>query len=605
MSLANIDLNPQLIQAVRDAVDIVSLASEHTRLQKAGRKYKGLCPIHKEKTPSFSVDPDKGLFYCFGCGAGGDAIRLHMLSTGDDFPAAIETLAQRYGIPISRRSSRARQDDGRDVHGALEAAEVFFREQLARAEGPRRYLEERHMPPELVDRFGLGFAPDGWQHLVDALTPKVPLEDLVAAGLVGRSDRSDGRPFDRFRNRLIFPIRSATGRLLGFGGRTLGDDKAKYINTQETEQFHKGRLLYGLYEAKKSLRDTGTAILTEGYFDVLAVIAAGREGAVASMGTALTEEQAVLLARFSEEVVLAYDGDDAGEKAARRCLPILLGRGFRIKKASLGPGQDPDSLRLEEGPEALLAALDEAPDALLEELYRLAPTSVRADPKAQADAANDVAELLRAIPDAIVRRGYGRLVADRLDVPEELLWKRSKRGAQGRIATAEAATEQKDAALWRLETELLENLLKIRTDVPALEDLPAPEIFPDRVCQEIYLSFLDTYRRLGRAPDLEEVARGLGTASDASALLARIDHDPTPKGLFNGTLALFARLDQWWVHKEFRRVNNLLRSDQVADNDRIHALNDWKDEIRKIQKSVRQPQQWLFALVQETRGSGP
>jgi len=599
MGLGNIDLNPQLVQAVRDAIDIVSIASEHTRLQKAGHRYKGLCPLHKEKSPSFSVDPDKGLFYCFGCGAGGDAIRLHMLSTGDDFPGAIEALAQRYGIPISRQTSRSRQNDGRDIHGALSAAEEYFRDQLARAAGPRAYLENRRMPQELVERYGLGYAPEGWQNLLDALTPRVPLDDLVAAGLVGRSEKAEGRHFDRFRHRLMFPIRSPTGRLLGFGGRTLGDDRAKYINTQETDQFHKGRLLYGLYEAKKSLRDSGTAILTEGYFDVMAVVASGREGAVASMGTALTEEQAVLLARFSEEVVVAYDGDAAGEKAARRCLPVLLSQGFKIRQSRFGSGQDPDSLRLEKGEEAVCAALDDAPDAVLEELYRCAPTSVRSDPKAQANAATAVAELLQAIPDPIVRRGYSRLVADRLDIPDELLWKRSVRGTQGRIEQAEEGGEQKDQELWKLETELLENLLKVRTDIPSVDHLPKAEIFPDQICREIYSSFVNAYRRLGTAPELEDVSRGLDPAGEASALLARIDYDETPKAIFNGTLALFIRLDQWWVQKEFRRVNQILRSDPTVNVERIHALNDWKERIRNLQNSACQPQEWLFTAVAE------
>src|SRR5215510_5225529 len=243
MSLGNIHITPQLVQAVRDAVDIVSVASEHTRLRKAGRRHEGLCPIHKEKTPSFSVDPDQGLFYCFGCGRGGDAIKLHMLTTGDDFPAAIEALALRHGIPLPTRAER-RGPRGveRDVSGALQAAAEYFGEHLRRSAFARGYLEKRRVRPELVERFGLGYAPDDWHALEKALAPGVPLADLEAAGLVGRSSNRN-ETYDRFRNRLMFPIHSPAGKLVGFGGRTLGDDQAKYVNTSETEQFHKGHLL--------------------------------------------------------------------------------------------------------------------------------------------------------------------------------------------------------------------------------------------------------------------------------------------------------------------------------------------------------------------------
>src|SRR4029077_7687663 len=281
MPLGNVNLTPQLVQAVREAVDIVSIASEHTRLVKAGRRFSGLCPIHKEKSPSFSVDPVKGLFYCFGCGAGGDAIKLHMLTTGDDFPAAIENLALRYGIPLPSRTE-ARFAGGKpeaDIEGALQAAAGYFKDQLQRSQFARDYLDKtRRIPPELVDRFGLGYAPDGYENLLRALRARVPQADLEAAGLVGRSERS-GDPYDRFRHRLMFPIHNAAGRLVGFGGRTLGDDRAKYLNTSETDRFHKGDLLYGLHLAKREIRESGRAVLCEGYFDVIATVACGLEGA--------------------------------------------------------------------------------------------------------------------------------------------------------------------------------------------------------------------------------------------------------------------------------------------------------------------------------------
>jgi len=275
MAFGNIDLTRELVQAVRDATDVLDIAGEHTRLAKKGRDYEGLCPFHKEKTPSFHVDPDKGLYYCFGCGAGGDGIKMHMEMTGDDFPAAIESLALRYGIPVRKRS-RQRRSDEPDVEAALAAAEEYFRDQLGRQAKPQHYLRERRISPELAERYRLGYAADSWTGLVDALGSRVKERDLVAAGLVFRSKEKNNL-LDKFRDRLMFPIHNPSGRLVGFGGRTLGDDKAKYMNSAETAAFHKSELLYGLFQGRREIRDLGRAVLVEGYFDVLGAVAAGVE----------------------------------------------------------------------------------------------------------------------------------------------------------------------------------------------------------------------------------------------------------------------------------------------------------------------------------------
>ncbi|MCP4658530.1 MAG: DNA primase, partial [bacterium] len=363
MALGNVHLTPQLVQAVRDTVDIVEIAGEMTRLKQRGKRYKGLCPFHKEKTPSFSVDHAAGLFYCFGCGTGGDAIKLYMQQSGDDFPAAIEALARRYGIPLPAAPVSGRAKQERDVGGALEAAAEFFAAGLRKSEFARRYLDERQISPALRELYGLGYAPDGWRNLLEAVRGRIPLEDLIAAGLVGRSAKSD-EPYDRFRHRLMFPIYTPSGRLVGFGGRTLGDDPAKYVNTAETERFHKGNLLFGFHQAKRALRDGGRALLVEGYFDVLGAAASGIDGSVAGMGTALTPEQARLLARYVDEVTIGYDGDEAGEKATRRSLPILLAAGLTVRRALFPAGHDPDSLRVEAGAAAVRERVEAAEDAV-------------------------------------------------------------------------------------------------------------------------------------------------------------------------------------------------------------------------------------------------
>ncbi len=591
MSLGNVHLTPQLVQAVRDSADILSIASEHTRLRKAGRRYQGLCPLHKEKSPSFSLDPVSGLFYCFGCGAGGDAIKLHMLATGDDFPAAIESLATRYGIPLPSRETKAGTRAERDLEGALQAAAAFFKDQLNKSAFAREYLERRRIPPELIERFGLGFAPDGWRTLIPALQARVPLADLEAAGLAARSDKG-GEPYDRFRNRLMFPIHNASGRLVGFGGRTLGDDKAKYINSNETDRFHKGLLLYGLHHAKKEIRESGRAVLCEGYFDVIGAVASGLEGAVAGMGTALTPEQTKQLARFAEEVVVAYDGDNAGEGAFRRALPLLLGEGLGVRRARFPAGHDPDSLRLEAGPEAVAAAVRESEEAVVAEIERLIPPETGREPQLQAKAAAAVAELLRPIPDSILRFSYARVAADRLGVPVEMLSRRvghstgpaassGPSGAEGGGRSVLPLPKRDDALSWNIEKLVLAHLLEGAEPIPPLEDLPPPDAFLDPECRNIYQAFCALYAgRTGSPPDSRAVLAELGMEGGSVDLMAGILLE---RNFTSGKLDLSKSLELLVTHWQKQRGRELkvqIREAELRkDSARLATLLDEKERL--------------------------
>ena len=249
MALGNVHLTPQLIQAVRDSVDILDVAASITRIEKRGNRYWGLCPFHKEKTPSFSLDPTRGLFYCFGCGVGGDAIRLHMQSSGDDFPAAIEALARANGIPLPAMVHAGRS--GPDPEEILGAAADLYQAELARSRQATEYLDQRRVPEAVVKRFRLGYAPDRFDFLTGALRSRFRAQDLEAAGLIA-SKEDKSHSWDRFRDRLMFPIFGVSGRIVGFGGRLLGADPkaAKYLNTPETERFQKRNLLYGLHLAR-------------------------------------------------------------------------------------------------------------------------------------------------------------------------------------------------------------------------------------------------------------------------------------------------------------------------------------------------------------------
>ncbi len=579
-------ITPELVQAVRDAADIVDVAGDMTRLEKKGQRYKGLCPFHKEKTPSFSVDPVQGLFYCFGCGAGGDTFKLFMEHSGDDFPAAVEALARRYGIPLPAATAGGGRRKQRDFGPALEQAAAFFQDCLARSSFASRYLEERKIAPELRQSFGLGYAPDGWDNLLRALSGRIPVDDLIASGLVGRSERT-GNPYDRFRHRLMFPIHSPSGRLVGFGGRTLGDDKAKYVNTSETEHFHKSNLLYGFHQAKRALREGGKALLVEGYFDVLGAVASGVSWAVAGMGTSLTRDQARLLARYSDEVILGYDGDAAGEKAAQRSLPILLGAGLAVRRARFPAGHDPDSWRRSAGGEAVVEIVNAAEDAVWIEVQRLIPPPKERTPALQARAAGAVAELLRSVAGDVERGAYRRRAAEHLGVPEGAL--RGKRGAKdyfrgasgGSSADARAGSEIGNPAAGEEEKVLL-LLLKPGSEVPTPDKLPPAEVFFDPECRNIYLALCDLYR--GEAcpmPAGSDVVARLGEQGGAIDRAARLLLQDSDSGEGDLEAGLDKLLHRWQKHRQTDLMRQIRQAQQQNDDERLCRLLEEKKSLNR------------------------
>jgi len=358
-----------VLETIRLQVNIVELVSEYVRLEKKGKDYVGLCPFHQEKTPSFTVSERKQIFHCFGCGVGGNVFKFIMLTESLSFPEAVRQLAARAGvfIPVTERADEQKRAKTERAWEINTMARDFYRRILtSRAEGSvaREYLLKRGLDEKIQEQFQLGYAPEGWTMLVDYLLGQECLStEIVDLGLAAIDER--GRIHDQFRRRIMFPICNPQGKVIGFGGRVLGDALPKYLNTKETSVFSKGHVLYGLDLTRTAIREKGFAIIMEGYMDVITAHQFGIKGTVASLGTSLTEEQCRLLLRYTKEVMIAYDADAAGVAAALRSLDLLQELGCRVRVVTIPQGKDPDEYLRRYGGEGWEALLRQA-EPLLE-----------------------------------------------------------------------------------------------------------------------------------------------------------------------------------------------------------------------------------------------
>ena len=408
-------LIPQsFIDDLLNRTDIVDVVSSRVQIKKAGKNYTACCPFHKEKTPSFSVSPDKQFYYCFGCGAGGNALGFIMDHDNLDFPQAVEELAKAAGMEIPReesgRSHKPRQPTDSPLYPLLTAAADFYRQALKSHPARRAavdYLKGRGLTGEIARDFGLGFAPPGWDNLYKHLSSDtLQQKAMIDAGLLVENAET-GKRYDRFRDRVMFPIRDSRGRIIAFGGRVLGDDKPKYLNSPETPVFHKGQELYGLFEARKFNRSLDEIIVVEGYMDVIALAQQGLRNAVATLGTAPSEEHMKRLFRVVPSVLFCFDGDQAGRNAAWRALEATLPclqDGRRARFLFLPEGEDPDTLVRSEGTDAFKARINQHAQPLAD--YFFQQLTEETDPRSlegRAHMATLAAPLIDKVPGANLR----------------------------------------------------------------------------------------------------------------------------------------------------------------------------------------------------------
>src|SRR5437764_5586450 len=433
---------------VQQQADIVRVVGEYVQLKKAGQNFRGLCPFHSERTPSFNVHPTRQIYHCFGCGKGGDVFSFVMEMEKCEFPEALRIVAEKCGISIPRpkeRSSEGRKESQQRtalVEMHCEAQSFFVKQIEGTLEGKaaRAYLEDRGLDQDAISRFGIGYAPSGGDALLRHLKAKYPEKLLVESGLSSRDQ--GGKLFDRFRRRITFPIANESGKIVAFGCRALGDDQPKYLNSPETPIYSKSNVLYHMDRAKEALRRQDFAILVEGYMDAIAVAHAGISNVVASCGTSLAESQIKLLGRFTRRVIVNYDPDAAGQSATERSLSLLLEQDFQVRVLALPGKADPDKFIREQGADAYLKLLKEA-SPYVDYLIARARQMDLSTGEGKLRAVNFLLPYVQKIPNRILRSEWATRIAQQLRLDEPVL----------RAALSKAAKERRSEV--KIQPELV------------------------------------------------------------------------------------------------------------------------------------------------------
>ena len=488
-----ISIPDHIIDEIRDRTDIVTVISDHVVLKKVGKNFKGLCPFHSEKTPSFSVSPDKRIYHCFGCGVGGNVFKFLMEIQSISFPEVLKVLAERAGIPLPRNSSDHSTDPGHKERESLrklnEAATRYFQSLLKNPEGglsARNYLTSRHFDAETLERYRVGWAAPTWKGLLTHVQQKssVTQEQLLKSGLIIKKEDSS-TVYDRFRGRVIFPIKDLHSNIIGFGGRSINEeDQPKYLNSPETLLYQKSETLFGMDQAKQAIRKENQVILVEGYFDQMRAVQHGVEYVVATCGTALTAKQASMLRNHAETAILIFDSDSAGRSAAEKGFDILLEHGMNVKIVVLPDGQDPDSFIREQGTESFLEKIRNAKpfmESYIDALVRESPGQTPAD---KVKMANQILPLLTKIKNTVERSAWLEKFTSKTNIDDRTFLKElSKALTQNQPRMAEIKSEL--APLLNLEKHLVHLILSDKETAQMVFLEVDPEDFSDPILKNI------------------------------------------------------------------------------------------------------------------------
>ncbi|NIM51110.1 MAG: DNA primase [Gemmatimonadales bacterium] len=591
----------ELIEQVRDAADIVALVGEHVDLRKTGSDFRGPCPFHGGKHRNFAVIPKKQMFYCFVCHEAGDVFTFFMKKLGMEYPTAVREVAQRCGITIPERPTGG-PDPREPLFSAVAAAAEWYARRLREADdaGPaRKYLEERSFELEKLWPLGLGYAPRGEEFRTAMEKLGVTPDVMLNAGLLVRKDDGNLRP--RFWNRLLFPIQDLRGRVVGFGGRVLLEGQPKYLNSPDTPIFHKGSLLYNLHDARHAVRKADRAIVVEGYFDVLRLVDAGVEEAVAPLGTAFTPEQARLIKRYTQNVILLYDSDAAGLRATFRAADVLLNAGLRVTVATPPPEQDPDTLVLRGGADAVRAVLEDALDVLERKLQLLDRKGWLASLSGRRRALDRLLPSIRAASDNVTRDLYVNRTADALGISRQSVIQEAERGRWTAPSTAQApvtgpATPLRPKRSSRSAPE--RDLLRVMLREPAWRGRIAERLQGLIVLEGAERQLLDLLGKAGPAVSGGELLEDVG--ADARGLLAELLAEqwgsPNVDAVVDGALK---RIESRALEKQLRDID---RQISVATEQEKMELAREKESLSR-QIAQLNPARWKVILKRRSRSA--
>ncbi len=568
----------EITEKIKEAASIVEIASEYTTLKKRGRKWVGLCPFHSEKDPSFTVDEEKQLFHCFGCGIGGDLFSLVMEKENLTFPEAVKYLAEKYRIPLpeSRQSQKeARLEE--KIFEINERALNYFRDNLFKTQEGKKaleYLKSRQFNEDIIKKLKMGYALNSWDSLFQTFKKHYSPQDLEKAGLIIPGQKP-GEYRDRFRGRIIFPIFTITGRVVAFGGRTIFEAQPKYLNSPETMTFTKGSLLYGINFTRENLKKAGEAILVEGYADFASLFQAGIQNVVASMGTSLTPPQVSQLLRYVPRIIINYDGDEAGLNAALRAIPICLEKGLQVKILILPEKLDPDAFIKKYGPEKYLSLVRRSYDGFRFLMTHYAKGVNLNIPEEKSRVARLVLQEVFRLPDPIVRNEYLQQVSEFFKINEELL----RQMIESRGKSGPAGSREPGDIFLPAEKRLLQLLL----NQPEVSHLILDELelncFEGLASQPI-INYLITSHRQGRSWDYSSLQQAIEPA--LSRPLSRILQEDLPAGSIGEALDCLNTLRKLALQKKLKEIQKeIALTEKKGDREKLMNLLYQKHEITR------------------------
>ncbi len=580
------------IEEIKSRVDIVELASEYLTLKKAGRNYLGLCPFHQEKTPSFTVNREKQIFYCFGCGEGGNAITLLMKIANKSFPDAIKFLAEKTGVTLPVRTFGKDGHDRDSLHDEivqlnLRAAQQFTRNLYSPAgKAARDYLQTRAITEETVKQFRLGCVPDTWRSLTDYLEGSgLSLKLAEQAGLVAAG--KEGSFYDRFRGRLIFPIENIFGEIIAFGGRIIGEGEPKYLNSPESPVYIKGKNLYGLNKAKEAIRQSGFCLIVEGYFDAISLWNAGIRNVVATLGTALTRDHLELLRRYTQDVVALFDPDAAGRKALDRSLELFLGANMHARALVLPGDCDPDDFIKKYGREkldALIAAAPAISDYYIDHVLGDGKTF-----EENRDLLKTAMEFLGKIGDEIERNLFIKRISEKLGIDQTLLKKQAHRNAvhvQPKIGGRKTSAE---AAVSPLEVNLIRLMLEYPQQTLLVDREKILDYFLEPALKALGEKIVQTYNLLGYIDINVILSADEDKPLRDTIYKLSIQAPPTEENIVERNFAdNIRRIKEKWYKERKRIVQLQLRQAQESgDKEMTYALTCQKQNLMREEKELR------------------